>query len=309
MRRYVTSLQELGIPVESLRGRYGGYRLARGYRLPPLMFTDDEAVAVAVTLATSSAQSVMGEPSAADRALAKLSRVLPGPLQGRVDTLLGAVDGLTGQSTGPTLDADTTLTLAAAVRARRRVRICYAARQGEVTTREVDAYALVVQARRWYLVGHDRLRDALRTFRVDRITSATQLREGFVPPGGFDAVAHVRQQLAFDAWTHRAVVWLDTDVESARRLVPGEVVPDGGGALVECGLEDLDAMARLLSGLPWDFVVRAPDALLEALDRHLDRLQRRHGRNGIGAPDVTLGGPSPTVPDRAPALRDSGPSP
>ncbi|NRQ37884.1 WYL domain-containing protein [Nonomuraea sp. NN258] len=272
VRRYVAALRELDIPVESVRGRYGGYRLARSARatrLPPLMLGDEEAVAVALALAAASAgRTSAGEPSPADRALVKLDRLLPSALRERVATLAAATSVSAGEQAGAAApDPEVALTLAAAVRAGHTVRI-----EHSRGPREVDPYGLVVHARRWYLVGHDHLRAELRMFRLDRITRAVELPRGFAPPAGFDPVAHVRHALTLGAWTHRAVVWLDTDLPSARAGLPGtfgELSPcPEGGVLLVSGAEDLPGMARILAALPWRFAVRSPPALAEALAAH-----------------------------------------
>lgn len=269
VRRYVTALRELGVPVESVRGRYGGYRLARGARLPPLMLADEEAVAVAAALAVAGEGAGAGEPSPADRALIKLNRVLPAALRQRVDTLAAATS-----VTGPaalTPDPELALTLATAVRARRTVRI-----EHSTGPREVDPFGLVVHARRWYLVGHDHLRDAVRVFRLDRVTGAAELPRPFSPPEDFDPVAHVLHALTFGGWAHRTEVWLDTDLDSARARLPatsGELRPcPDGGVLLVSGVEQLPGMARLLAGLPWRFTVLGPPALVDALDAHVASL-------------------------------------
>jgi predicted DNA-binding transcriptional regulator YafY len=276
VRRHVTVLRELGVPVESVRGRYGGYRLAQGARVPPLLWRDDEAVAIAVALGAAAHTDHPTEPTALDRALVKLRRVLPTPLQMRVDTVAAAVGSFGGRGDDALPDPEVVLVLSAAARDHHRVRIDHTRRQGEPTTRVVDPYGLVVHARRWYLVGHDHMRDGVRTFRVDRISRATALSRRFRRPDDVDAVAHVRQTLTLDAWTHRTEVWLDTDVETARRRLPdtfGTLQPcPEGGVLLVSGVEDLTGMALALSGLPWRFTVRSPAALIDALDDHVASL-------------------------------------
>lgn len=277
VRRYVTALREMDIPVESVRGRHGGYRLARGVRLPPLMLADDEAVAVAAALATGGHEQV-GQPGPADRALVKLNRVLPAPLRRRVAALTAA----TSATAGPlTPEPHLVLTLAAAVQARHTVRIDHAG-----GSRDVDPYGLVVHTRRWYLVGHDHLRDAVRMYRLDRIAGAAALPGRFAPPAGFDPVAHVLHALTLGGWRHRTEVWLDTDLETARDRLPatfGDLRPcPGGGVLLVSGAEDLRAMARVLAGLPWPFTVRHPSALATALADHVAALTEAVARSSRG---------------------------
>ncbi|GAA2396158.1 helix-turn-helix transcriptional regulator [Nonomuraea africana] len=269
VRRYITALRELDIPVESVRGRYGGYRLSRSYRVPPLMLANEEAVAVVVALATASRRENVGEPTPTDRALIKLNRVLPVALRERVQRLAAATSVSSASPLAP--EPELALTLAAAVHARQTVRIEHAHR-----VRDVDPYGLVVHTRHWYLVGHDHLRDAIRMFRLDRITDATELPRRFTPPEGFDPKAHVLHALTLGAWTHRAEIWLDTDLATARtRLTAtfGELQPCAeGGVLLVSGAEDLPAMARILAGLPWRFTIRTPPALAAALAAHVTAL-------------------------------------
>ncbi|WP_067891352.1 helix-turn-helix transcriptional regulator [Actinomadura chibensis] len=275
VRRYVTALREMDVPVESVRGRYGGYRLARGVRLPPLMLGDDEAVAVAVALATGGRREQPGEPDPADRALVKLNRVLPAPLRRRVTALTAATAATAGP---PSPEPHLALTLAAAVHARRTVRI-----EHTRGAREVDPYGLVVHAGRWYLVGHDHLRAAVRMYRLDRIGAAAELPGRFTPPEDFDPVAHVLRALTLDAWTHRTEVWLDTDLRTARDHLPatfGDLrACPGGGVLLVSGAENLPGMARVLSGLPWPFTVRSPPELVTALADHVAALTEAVSRS------------------------------
>ncbi|HEX6238795.1 MAG TPA: YafY family protein [Acidimicrobiales bacterium] len=283
VRRYVTALHDLGIPVRSVRGRYGGYRLAPGYRLPPLMLSDDEAVAVAVALSGAGEGQSAASPSAVDRALVKLTRVLPAPLRERVNAVLSATGVLDHARRPVVTDPEVVLALGAAVRAHRRVRIDHTRPGGERTTRAVDPYGLVVHAGRWYLVAHDHLRDDLRTYRVDRIGSVAELPGRFSPPADVDAVAHVRHSLTLGAWTHRTEVWLDTDADSARRHLPttaGEIHADPrGGVVLVSGVENLAGMARMLAGLPWRFSVRHPAELVVAVDAHVAGLMESAARS------------------------------
>ncbi len=277
VRRYVTALRELGIPVESVRGRYGGYRLAPGYRLPPLMLSDDEAVAVAVALTAAGERDTVAAPSATDQALVKLNRVLPAALRHRVAALVAATGRMADPRPPPApVDPEVALTLAAAVREHHRVRIDHARPGAAPTGRDVDPYGLVVNNRRWYLVGHDHRHGEVRTFRLDRVTAAAALPRRFTPPAGFDPVAHVRHGLTLGAWRHRTEVWLDTDPAQARAQLPptfGEVHPwPGGGTLLVSGVDDLTGMARALAGLPWAFTVHHPAALADAVEALAGRL-------------------------------------
>ncbi|WP_277815391.1 YafY family protein [Streptomyces sp. PRh5] len=173
VRRYTAHLRELGIPVEAERGRYGGYRLARGYRMPPLVLTNDEALAVVLGLLAAEHLGMGTAAPASAGALAKIERVLPHalrePLAAMRETLSFTANAVIGQAPG----TGVLLALAQASRARTTVGIHHQSWRQEHTERDIDPYGVVFHTGRWYVVGHDHLRDSLRTFRIDRITSVT----------------------------------------------------------------------------------------------------------------------------------------
>jgi predicted DNA-binding transcriptional regulator YafY len=278
VRRYVAALQELGIPVGGERGVAGGYRLHPGYRLPPLMLSEDEAVGV--TIGAVAAQRLgLGDPEGIDRAIAKIRRVLPESLRRRVEALEAtlALTAAVGGARPPA--ADTALLLADAIRRRRRVRLGYRSFDGRRTEREVSPYGLVVHAGRWYLAAHDHARRALRTFRVDRIVTAAPTRAAAAaPPAGYDALGHVTRSLAQVPWPWEVDVRLDLPIERARERIPStlaELAPDGGAAtLLRMRVSSLDWAASLLAGLGCPFEVRAPQELRAAVRELAGRLLR-----------------------------------
>lgn len=277
LRRYVLRLMDLGIPVESERGPYGGYRLAPRFRMPPLMLSPEEAVAVTIGLVLSRRLGVSATGPAGVTALAKLQRVLPDALRERVRAMGAALDIVPPSPRAGEI-APTLLTeLGAAAGAQRRVRICHRGPGGSETEREVDPYGVVFHGGRWYLVGHDHLRDALRTFRLDRITGAETLPEGFAAPEGFDAVEHLVQSLVSVPYPVAVEVVLHTDLEDAQRLVPptvGTVTPDPAGARLHIGAASTEWAAHHLVGLGVPFTVVGPDELRGAL-RELAEVVRR----------------------------------
>jgi predicted DNA-binding transcriptional regulator YafY len=176
VRRYATRLAELGIPLVAERGRYGGYRLAPGYRLPPLMLTEDEAVAVVLGLLAGQRVGLSTAAPAVDTALAKIRRVLPTALAARVTAVAETLTlTLRAPSRGAPAGGDGTvgalLTLAEATRERRRVRVAYRSWRGEDSERELDPYGLVFHSGRWYATGFDHRRGEVRSFRLDRMRS------------------------------------------------------------------------------------------------------------------------------------------
>ncbi|GEA87198.1 transcriptional regulator [Cellulomonas cellasea DSM 20118] len=282
VRRYAEHLADLGIPVQAQRGRYGGYRLSPGYKLPPLMLTDDEAVAVVLGLrAAERAGLATTDHAAAASALAKVSRVLPRALGQRLDSLLS-----TAQFTSPVratapAGADTLLGLASAARARRTVLVEYTAWDGRESQRALDVYGLVFHSGRWYVTGRDHGRDDLRTFRLDRIASVTQGDGSYDVPADFDATTQVVSGIAAVRWSHEVSVVLRTTLADAGARLPpsvGRLSEHADGVLLETRAEHLDGMARMLAGLGWDFEVITPSALRDEVLALSDRLRASAAR-------------------------------
>jgi predicted DNA-binding transcriptional regulator YafY len=276
LRRYIAALQELGIPVEGQRGVGGGYRLRPGYRLPPLMLTDDEAVVVALGLVAARRFGLDTESEAAGGALAKIHRVLPVELRRQVEALESTLGFTAAPTTGAPVPGDTALLLADAVRRRRRVRTGYRSFSGATSVRELSPHGLVVHAGRWYLAAYDHGREDARTFRVDRMSRATIADEAALAPAdGFDAVAHVSRSLARVPWTWEVEVLLHIPLARATELVPptlAELAAVDGRTLLRIRVESLDWMASLLAGLGCDFTVRRPDELRASIGDLVGRL-------------------------------------
>jgi predicted DNA-binding transcriptional regulator YafY len=276
VRRYVEALQRLGIPVEGQRGVGGGYRIRPGYRLPPLMLTDDEAVAVALGVQAAGRLGLSGSPEAVEGALGKIHRVLPDVLRRQVEALEATLDYTAGTTRGAPVAGGTVLLLADTIRRRRRLRMTYRAFSGAETRRELSPHGLVVHAGRWYLAAHDHLRDDLRTFRVDRMQRVRAISEPAVPtPDGFDAVAHVTTSLARVPWRFEVEVLLELPVDEAARRVPAtlaELGDEDGATVLRMRVGSLDWMATMLAGLGCGFVIRAPDELRASVQRLGERL-------------------------------------
>ena len=175
VRRYVDHLLDLDVPVESVRGRYGGYRLAAGYRMPPLMLSDDEALAVLLGL-VAGRRTGLATGTASETAAAKIRRVLPERLAHRLDAVLGSLAFTTPPDEAPAPDTGVLLSIADAVRHRRPVSIRYTAAGGRRSERTLHPYGLVVHSGRWYVTGADPGVGEDRTFRLDRIADARTLR-------------------------------------------------------------------------------------------------------------------------------------
>lgn len=277
VRRYATRLIDLGIPVQAERGRYGGYTLRPGYKLPPLMFTDDEAAAVVLglTAARSVGLTTGSTATATETASAKLFRVLPVELRARVEAVQDTL-GLTASArVGGPPETGTVLRLAVAAHQHRRVRISYTSWRNEHRERELDPYGLVVHGGRWYASGHDHHRDEVRTFRLDRVGSVELTDAGFEPPDDFDPVTHVIRSLANVPYAYEVEVVLHTTLDEARRRIPpsvGTLVESDGSVRFSTRAERLDGMAAMLAGLGWSFDVVRPDELRAAVRELAERL-------------------------------------
>ena len=283
VRRYVEHLLDLGIPVTSVRGRYGGYRLAAGYRLPPLMLTDDEAVAVLVGLVGASRHGSSGARVAAESAAAKVRRVLPTALARRLDALLDVADLAEGPA-GPPPEVDVLLLVAEAARDRRPVDLVHTSRDGRTTERTVRPYGIVAQGGHWYLAARDVGTDEVRTFRLDRVASARTGPGTFEVPQGLDARTQVLDALARTPWRHAVSVLVHGGAERVRAgFPPGlatvtPVADRDGWVRVELRAERLDWVPGLLAALDADLVVEGPDELRDRV--------RALGRRLLDAADV-----------------------
>jgi predicted DNA-binding transcriptional regulator YafY len=279
IRRYAVRLDELGIPVRSVRGRYGGYRLAPGYRMPPLMLTDDEALAVLLGLvAGRQAGLVTTSAVAAGSATAKLQRVLPKALARRLDSLLQTVDFTVPSP--PVVEVETTVLLlfAEAARNRRPVAMSYTSPSGRRSERTVRPYGIVAHSGRWYVSGADSASGEIRTFRLDRIMSPELQPGEFDLPDGFDPVEHVLAGLAEAPHRHAVSVRVRGTAEQVRSKLPAgiatvrEIAADAGWVRVRLRVERLDWVPAVLAGLDLPFTIEQPAALRALVLSLADRL-------------------------------------
>jgi predicted DNA-binding transcriptional regulator YafY len=275
VRRYAATLQEIGVPVEGERGRYGAYSLKRGYKMPPMMFTDEEALGLALGLLAARTLGLVGVAPAVEGALAKLERVMPEALRGRVQNLEETVSIAIARPTIPA-DSETLLTLAAAVGERRRVRLRYRSGWAGESERVVDLYGVMQREGYWYAAGHCHLRGSMRLFRLDRVLEAKMLDDTFARPAGLDSPGAVLSAVAStpgDEWS--VEVLLETSAEDARWQLPSvglALEQAEGGTLLRCSTWSLDWIARVLAGLDCSFIVRRPEELREALERRAEKI-------------------------------------
>jgi predicted DNA-binding transcriptional regulator YafY len=283
VRRYVTMLQDLGIPVEAERGRYGAYRLRPGFKLPPLMFSDDEALAVVLGLLAARRLGLAVAALAAEGALAKIERVLPAALRTQVQAVEQALTlDLPAFDSRPV--GEVVILLGTAAQQRRQVWLRYRSRAlDEETERVVNPYGIVYREGRWYAVGYCHLRNDLRVFRLDRVLEARPRDETFVRPSDFDTLGHLLRAMALVPSAWEVEVLLRTTLPEARRDVSptlASLEPTNDGVVLRCSVEDLEWMARFLAGLPWPFAIRRPDELRLALRRHAEALLAAEANGG-----------------------------
>jgi predicted DNA-binding transcriptional regulator YafY len=280
IRNDVDKLRELGYPVLATRGSGGGYRLGSGAAMPPLLLDDEEAVAVAVGLRTVATGAIAGIEEASLRALAKLEQVLPSRLRTRVGGLRSIITPVPFASAAPVVDPDVLTAVAAACRARERLRFSYRSHDGSASEREAEPYQLVNWGRRWYLVAFDAGRDDWRTFRVDRITPRTPGGGRFTPrplPAP-DLADWVARRVATGAWQYRARITVHAPAPAVEaRIGPyvGTVTSTGDEVcLLDTGSDSLETMAVYLGLLGFDFRVESPPELAEHIRALTDRYRR-----------------------------------
>ena len=276
LRRYIVLLEELGIPITTTQGRYGGYQVMPGFKLPPMIFSDDEALALAVGLMAARGLGLSQTLPAFASARDKLERVFPVKLKKRLSAVDEAV-ALELARPVAMVDQQMLALLCGAAQERRSVHLVYRNPQGEDSRREFDPYGLVYREGRWYIVGWCHLRRGLRSFRLDRVREAKTLPATFERPEDFDALQYLRESIATIPRAHSVEILLHTDLALAQKFVAWrlgviECVPEG--VLLRAQAESLDWVARELASLPFDFSVRKPAQLRDAVSRCARRLTR-----------------------------------
>jgi len=280
IHRDLKTLEAVGVPVYAGRGRDGGLRLAEGYFLPPLMFTEDEALALTLGLLAARRLGLTSATPAVEGALAKIERVLPLALRERVwavqETLI-----LDFANAGPTLRTNVVVTLCTAMQQQRRVSMRYASFNAEESERAVDLYGLVYRPGYWYAVGYCHLRQDLRVFRLDRIAHAEIGSETYTRPAGFDPLEYVSRSLAMTPRTWPVEVLVEAKLEEARRYVPAVVATleeTPTGLVMRCSTGNLAWFAHLLTELPFAYTVRQPAELRAELQKIAARIAEMASR-------------------------------
>ena len=278
VRRYVDHLLDLDVPVESVRGRYGGYQLAPGYRLPPIMLSDDEALAVLLGLVASGRSGFSAiSGTASQTATAKIRRVLPERLTRRLDALLESLAFTDSPGESTAVEGAVLLPIADAVRSHRPISIKYTSQDGRRSDRTLHPYGLVVHSGRWYVTGFDLRAEENRTFRLDRIAAVRTLPGSFEPPADFEPAERVLGGFATAAYRHRVTLAIQGTLPQIRARLPASVavlaeLPNPGWLRVELRVQSLDWLPPVLASLDLPFAIERPAELRDLTTALAERL-------------------------------------
>ncbi|GAA1131312.1 WYL domain-containing protein [Kribbella jejuensis] len=260
-RRYVAILREADIPIESVRGPYGGYRVGRGLRLPPLMFSPTEALGLVMAVL----EGPRGAADPVENALGKIIRVLPEPVARSTD----AIRRVSARGPDPgarTPDPEITAALVSHSTSARRITITYRRHQEEWPM-DVDPWAVVVRRGRWYLLCWSHTKDAQRVLRVDKITKVDPQPTTFTPPADLDPLAAVEEHLAM-GWRYPIEVEIDASLEATRWWIPrsmGRLEPiDETHTRLLASTDDPEWYATQLTAIKAPYRIQASPELQEA---------------------------------------------
>ncbi len=272
VRRYIMHLQDVGIPVEATIGRHGGYRLRPGFKLPPLIFTEEEATAIMLGLLTSTWLEVEQSSAAIEGALAKVSRVLPQKARERLQAATSHIV-LYPHNQQARPDASLLIDLSGAIHASQRIVIDYLSHHKEGTRRKVEPYGITGWKGHWYLGGYCCLRQGYRSFRLDRIQNLQILDETFERVEDFDFEAFIRQK--YTTRGRQIEIEFQADLATVRQKIStlyGTLTPTPNGVLLQDQYDDLEGMARYLMALNLPFVVHQPAELRDVLRQLGERM-------------------------------------
>lgn len=260
VRDYVQTLQDLGIPVEAERGRYGAYRLRPGYKLPPLIFTEDEALALTLSLLLARQTGLATAAPAFEGVLAKVERVLPAATRERIQAVERTII-FKNSALKATPSLLAVVVLSSAIHTEHSVHLHYRSSRSQITKRTFDPYGVVYHEGFWYTIGYCHLRQGQRLFRLDRIEHAEIIDATFVLPPNFHALEAVQRALASVPRVWQVEVLLETTLEQIQRQTryPEAMFEETeGGVIMRVDVGDLPWMARFLAGLGIPLTIRRP---------------------------------------------------
>jgi predicted DNA-binding transcriptional regulator YafY len=265
VQRYITRLQDMGIPIEGKRGVGGHYRLKAGHRIPPLMFSSEEALTLVLGLHALQHLGLSALAPMTETVKAKLHRVMPHATREHTQTLEQAVQ-IGASPWVVNTDFEQLQLLLQAVRQHRVIRFAYTDTNKKVSTRTVRPSHAIHLEGRWYIVAWCELRQGTRVFRLDRARDLTLLETTFVPPAPFDALELVQGSLPGQPQAHRISVWLNAPPEDLRGKLSawwGELTSEQGGTRLTCERNNLEGVGAMLLGLGCPMRIDEPPALLE----------------------------------------------
>ncbi|MDQ3627770.1 MAG: WYL domain-containing protein [Actinomycetota bacterium] len=277
-RRYVGILRDAGMPVESVSGPYGGYRIGRGARVPPLMFSTAEALGLVMAVLRGWHGSVESDHPAAT-ALGKIVRVLPATAAAPAEAMRRVVAQNPGDAAASP-DPELAAAVAQACEVHRQVRIRYRSRPGPGREMVVDPWAVVVRHGRWYLLCWSRTADARRVLRLDRVTQVEATGDSCALPADLDPVRDVEEHLA-DGWTYEVEVRIDASVEVAARCAPrtlGRLNPvDAHSCVLRGSTDDPGWYAAQLAAMQLPFTIVRSEEVRGEVRALADRLAKAAG--------------------------------
>lgn len=274
VRRYITMLQDIGMPIEATHGPGGGYSLRAGFKLPPLMFTEEEATAVVLGLVASAWLDAGHAVAAIEGALAKISRVLPFGVREKLQSVT-AYTTILEPTRQPPPDASRLIDLSGAIHDSRRVSIEYQTYGKEYSRRKVDPYGIGGWMGHWYMVGYCWLRRDYRGFRLDRIRDFMVLAETFDKDPSFDYKAFLAKKEDESGFLIR--ILFEDDLVTVQQSIPviyGKLVETPQGVVMQERLDNLEAFACYLATIKLPFVVLDPPELREVMQDMAARLLR-----------------------------------
>jgi predicted DNA-binding transcriptional regulator YafY len=263
VQRYMVRLKDLHIPIDSSPGVGGAYRLRPGFRLPPLLLTNEEAFALSLGLRALRQIGLSAFAPATESALEKLGRVLPDTLRESINM----VEDVVAIEPGPwvvSTSVEYLIRAASAIRGSKRIRFGYRSHDGVTSDRQIEPYAVMHTDGRWYLIGHCLSRKAMRTFRLDRVTNLEVGTAGFRRPTDFDARRYLQAHMPFIQSDYQIDVWIEMPIEEAERMfgpMRVAVEPQEGGTRLRCGRDRLEMFAAMLLAMGCRIVVHSPPEL------------------------------------------------
>ncbi|PXX46986.1 helix-turn-helix transcriptional regulator [Undibacterium pigrum] len=269
LRRYIVTLEEMGIPIMTSRGRHGGYSIMPGFKLPPMMFNEEEGFAIFIALSAARQMKLLDVASSIESAQSKLQRILPEKIRQRLLAADVAIE-FNLQSAAIPADKEMLAMLSHAIAHKQTVQFRYRGANEVESERAVDVYGMAFHAACWYFVGFCHLRQDIRSFRLDRLGHIDLLKHDFDAPVNFSALGYLRSTVATIPRNYSVEVLLKTDLQSARKYLSDAIAvleQTNEGVLLYNQSEDLSWFARQLASLPFDFEIRKPAKLQDELRR------------------------------------------